>query len=228
MLLQVDVKDLTPFDLPEVARLSQIARDESALGTQLCVGELDRLERHIGVYAQMPEASVLVAKADGQAVGFALVRTVPAGIFVEVPTTYIEAIFVSESARRRGVGHNLLAAIAQRAQEVGAQEVYALPLPGSRGVQRFLSRLGFAPAAAHRVVSVSVLARNVAAELGRSSRRSGGRMLDELIARRRKARIETNSGPLDLRAFQAAYEAGQNTNPTQPEVESLHRDYHAG
>lgn len=228
MLLQVDVRTLTPADLPEVASLCQIARDESALGTQLCVGEQDRLERHIGTYAQMPDSSVFVARSDDQVVGFALVRTVPAGIFVDVPTTYVEAIFVSAQARRRGVGHNLLGAVAQQALDAGSLEVYALPLPGSRGVQRFLARLGFAPAAAHRVVSVPVLARNVANELGRSSRRSSGRVLDELIARRRKARIETNSGPLDLRAFQAAYEAGQNTAPTQPPLDSLRRDYHAG
>lgn len=217
MLSHVDVRDVTPTDLTEVAALCARARDESAMGTQICVGESERLERHIGVYAQLPEGHVLVAQIDDEIAGFALIRTVAPGPFVDVPTVYLEAIYVSEKARRRGVGHHLLNAVAQKAAEVGAVEVYSLPLPGSRGLQRFLVRLGFAPAGAHRVVSVAALARNVDVELKRSRRRTGGRMLDDLIARRRRARIETNSGPLDLRAFQAAYAADRADVEEQPQ-----------
>jgi GNAT superfamily N-acetyltransferase len=217
MLIHVDVRDVVPADLKEVAELCARARDESALGTQICVGESDRLERHLGVYAQLPEGHVLVAQIDDEIAGFALIRTVTPGPFVEVPTVYLEAIYVAEKARRRGVGHHLLNAVAHKAVETGAVEVYSLPLPGSRGLQRFLVRLGFAPAGAHRVVSVAALVRNVDSEFKRSKRRSGSRMLDDLIARRRRARIETNSGPLDLRAFQAAYAADRVAVDEQPQ-----------
>jgi regulator of extracellular matrix RemA (YlzA/DUF370 family) len=64
---------------------------------------------------------------------------------------------------------------------------------------------------------VAALVRNVDSEFKRSKRRSGSRMLDDLIARRRRARIETNSGPLDLRAFQAAYAADRVAVDEQPQ-----------
>lgn len=208
MLSSVVVRELAPDELSEVASLSLVARDESSLGTQLCVGELERIERHLGVYASFPGAHVLVAHLDGEVAGFSLIRMIEPGAFTDVPAIYLEAIYVSENARRRGVGQHLLQEVSQRAMATGATEIYALPLPGSRGVQRFLARLGFAPAAAHRVVSVQTLQRNLLSESKATARRSGGgKMLDDLIARRRKARTETNSGPLDLRAFQAAYAA---------------------
>ncbi|WP_435300106.1 GNAT family N-acetyltransferase [Timonella sp. A28] len=203
MLTHVDVSDIREHELLEVAHLCVNARDESALGAQICVGEPERLVRQLGVFAQYEGSHVLVARQEGHIVGFIMMRTVAPGVFVDVPTVYLEAVFVASGARRRGIGHQLLSALCERASVVGATEIYALPLPGSRGLQRFLSRLGFAPAAAHRVVNVATLQRNILAELKRS-RRGGPRTLDDLIARRRKARIETNSGPLDLRSFQAA------------------------
>lgn len=219
MLSSVVVRDLNPDELHEVSRLSLVAREESSLGTQLCVGEIDRIERHMGVYASFPGAHVLVAHLDDQIAGFALIRTIDPGAFTDMPAVYLEAIYVSEAARRRGVGHALLQEVAQRSANVGATEIYALPLPGSRGVQRFLARLGFAPAAAHRVVSVQTLQRNLVTESTRTVRRSGGsKMLDDLIARRRKARTETNSGPLDLRAFQAAYAADRSEESTRAAI----------
>jgi hypothetical protein len=59
-------------------------------------------------------------------------------------------------------------------------------------MQRFLARLGFAPAAAHRVVGTSALQRRLAHEhaaaSAASARRSAPRGLEDLIARRRQAR----------------------------------------
>lgn len=227
VLVQVDVRNVHPQEIAQLTRLCMSARDESSLGTQVCAPEVDKLARHLGTYAQMPDSNILVAVQEDVVVGFALTRTIAPGLFIDTTAVYLEAIFVADSARRRGVGHQLLLAVGQRAQEVGASEIYALPLPGSRGVQRFLARLGFAPAAAHRVVSVSSLMRNINSELNRS-RRGAPRMLDELIARRRRARVETNSGPLDLRAFQAAYAAERSESTSQPaQASESDRDYHA-
>lgn len=212
MLISASVRDITPAELPEVARLAVIAREESSFGTQVCVGEEERIERHLAVFAQTPGGSVLVAHVDGAVAGFALVRLIEPGAFTDKAALYLEAIFVSDADRRRGIGHSLLEAVAHRGLETDAHDIYALPLPGSRGVQRFLARLGFAPAASHRVVSVHTLLRNIASESKHSTRRSSGRVLDDLIARRRRARTETNSGPLDLRAFQASYAAEQDEN----------------
>ncbi len=101
------------------------------------------------------------------------------------------------------MGHALLSATAELAASSGATHVYSVPIPGSRGVQRFLARLGFGPVAGHRVVSTAVLQRRLAADL--TPARRGTRSLEDLIARRRRARTETMSGPVDLREFQAEY-----------------------
>src|SRR5690606_37465881 len=123
---------------------------------------------------------------------------------------------VDETSRRRGVGHALLTAAAQTAVEAGAEEVYSVPIPGSRAVQRFLARMGFAPAAAHRVVSTSQLLRKLGAES--TVGRRGPRGLEDLIARRRKARIETQSGPVDLRELRGRL-AARGVLPMDEEVD---------
>ncbi len=208
VLAHVEVRDLAVSDLDMMADLCLAARGESTLGAQVSVPEADRIVRQVGTFAQLEGGSVLVASIDGQIVGFAMSRFIGPGLFVDHSSFYIEALYVASSARRRGVGHNLLSVLADRAALQGVTEIYALPLPGSRGVQRFLARLGFAPAASHRVVSVSALQRNIAAEFKRS-RKGTARAIEDLIARRRRSRFETNSGPLDLRAFQNEYAARQ-------------------
>ena len=57
-------------------------------------------------------------------------------------------------------------------------------------MQRFLARLGFAPAAAHRVVTTQSLQRRLANEGVRTTveRRASARGLEDLIARRRQVR----------------------------------------
>ena len=78
-------------------------------------------------------------------------------------------------------------------------------MPGNRGVQRFLARLGFAPAAGHRVASVAALQRRLATDATvRDSthphhRRFGRVGIEDLIARRRRARSVMESGPIDMR-----------------------------
>jgi hypothetical protein len=93
------------------------------------------------------------------------------------------------------------------AEDAGATEVYASPLPGARGMHRFLARIGFAPAAAHRVVTTAALQRRLSQDpatvLGEPTGRIARvRSLEELIARRRRARAFSES--LDLGAVQEA------------------------
>lgn len=203
MAALVEVLDFTQADIAKVAELSLAAREESGLGTQICVAEAERLENHLAAFAQLDGANILIAWLEDRAIGFALVRAMPAGLFLNTSSMYIEVIYVSDEFRRRGAGHALLATICQRAEEIAATDIYAIPLPGARGVQRFLARLGFAPAGSHRVVQTQTLQRNLNAEQNSAKRIS--RSLEDLIARRRKSRSEMHSGPLDLRAFQEAH-----------------------
>lgn len=199
----VEVRPAVGDDLPGIAVLCSEARRESASGAQICAPDEDRLVRHLSVLLALPGGNVLVALHDGRPVGFVLARVLDPHLFADEPSLYVEAVYVGEEARRRGVGHALLSATADLAATSGATHVYSVPIPGSRGVQRFLARLGFGPVAGHRVVSTAVLQRRLAADL--TPTRRGTRSLEDLIARRRRARTETMSGPVDLREFQAEY-----------------------
>lgn len=207
MAALVEVTDFTVADIPQVAQLCLAAREESGLGTQLSVSEVGRIENHLSAFAQLEGANILVAWNEDRPIGFALIRLLSAGLFLDQPSIYIEAIYVMDDYRRRGAGHSLLQAICDRAQVIEATDIYAIPLPGARGVQRFLSRLGFAPAGAHRVVQTQTLMRNLSFEVSSPKRIS--RSLEDLIARRRRSRTELHSGPVDLRAFQEAHAKSQ-------------------
>lgn len=193
----VEIRQAVGDDLPQVASLCCEAREEGS-GTQVCIGDQDKLLRHLSVLLALPGGRVLVADNNGVIQGFILARLMDLDLFANEPSLYIEALFVAAGSRRRGIGHALLSAAAELAAAQGATDVYSVPIPGSRGVQRFLARVGFAPAASHRVVSTAVLQRRLAAGAG------PGRSIEDLIARRRRTRTEVNSGPLDLGEFQVS------------------------
>lgn len=212
----VDVHAGTVQDLAEVAQLCILARNESATPSQICSPDTERLKSQLGVLLSVDGGRIFLATHDGRPVGFLLARLIETNIYNDEPVMYVEALYVDQSFRRQGAGHALLTAIAQDAMESGAVEVYSVPIPGSRGVQRFLARMGFAPAAAHRVVATSVLLRKLEGDSG-VNRRSA-RSLEDLIARRRKARIETQSGPVDLRSLHARLAARTQTPPVPDSV----------
>ncbi|WP_343048301.1 GNAT family N-acetyltransferase [Cellulomonas humilata] len=163
------------------------------MGSQLCTDDADRLRDQLGALLAVPGGRVLLALLDDDPAGLLLARVVGAGPFTDVVSLDIEAVYVLPAARRRGLGHALLVGATTVAEEAGATELYSSPLPGSRGMQRFLARLGFAPAASHRVVTAAALQRKLAHDQGHTGaagtvRRSGPRGLEDLIARRRQAR----------------------------------------
>lgn len=205
MRATIDIRQADAPDLPTVAALCLVAREETGTPAQVCQADSRKIERQLGVLLSVPGGRIDVAMHDGELAGFMLARVVEANIYTDEPVLYIEAVYVAKSFRRRGVGHALLTSAAHTALEAGADEVYSVPIPGSRGVQRFLARLGFAPAAAHRVAPTAALLRKLEAEV--SPARRGTRSLEDLIARRRKARIETQSGPVDLRGLQSRLDA---------------------
>jgi GNAT superfamily N-acetyltransferase len=214
----VDVRPAVASDLPVLAQMSVEARREAGTGVQLCVSDQERLTRQLATLTGLPGGRIKVAVLEGRPVGFMLIRAVEPSLFSDVTSVYIEAMYVAHDFRRRGAGHALLTTAGELAASVGALDVFSVPLPGSRGVQRFLARLGFAPAASHRVVTTAVLQRKLAAE---SAGRRQVRGIEDLIARRRRARIETNSGPLDLRSFQASLAAPQTPGVGTPGVRPL-------
>jgi GNAT superfamily N-acetyltransferase len=199
----LEIRPAREDDLPDVAALAAEARDDSPMGAQLGAHETDRLLEHLSVLLAAG-GHVLVAEHDGEVVGVVLGRVVDAYLFAPSASLYLDMLFVAPRARRHGVGHALLRAAADLAAEHRCHDIYSAPVPGNRAVHRFLARLGFAPAAGHRVASVTALQRRLATEAatrdtvhpGRRFARMG---LEDLIARRRRARSVTESGPIDMR-----------------------------
>jgi len=185
------VRPAHPDDLDDLVELCLEARGEAAVGAQLCTDATDRLRDQIGVLLGLPTGRVIVGHLDGEPEGFLLARVVEPGLFHDVTSLGIEAVYVRAGARRRGLGHALLGAAVTAAEDADATELYAAPIPGARGMHRFLARLGFAPAASHRVVTTAALQRRLAHEhaaVAAQVRRSAPRGLEDLIARRRQAR----------------------------------------
>ena len=189
MRIGVQVRAAVPADLDGLVELVLTARQEAGVGSQLCTDDAERLHDQLGTLMAVPGGRILIALLDGEPAGLVLARLVGPGPFTDVVAMDLEAVYVRPDARRRGLGRALLLGAVTVAEEEGATELYSSPLPGARGMQRFLARTGFAPAASHRAVLTAVLLRRLTQDpAAGSARRSGARGLEDLIARRRQAR----------------------------------------
>jgi len=198
------VKAATPEDLDDLVTLCMAAQAESSEGARSSTPDAEQLREQLGALMATPGGQVLVGLVGDKPAGFLLGRVVRPSPFSQEVSLHVEALYVGTGDRRRGLGHSLLASVLDLAEEAGATQVYAVHLPGARGVQRFFARRGFAPAVAHRVVATEKLRRRLAGDpVPPGSRRRGpARGLEDLIARRRQVRIETETGPVDLREVQ--------------------------
>lgn len=183
-----EVRPAEPADMDGMVRLCLAAREESSVGPQVCSADPVTLAHQLGALTAVPGGTVLVAMVDGAVVGLLLGRLLGPNPFTDDVSLAVEALYVAATHRRRGVGHALMVGAADVAAEAGATHVYAAPIPGARGMQRFFVQLGFAPAAAHRVTSTQALQRRLAQD-GSLNRRTAARGLEDLIARRRQSRL---------------------------------------
>lgn len=181
------VRVAEPADVAELVGLCLEARGESSVGPQLCTPDAELLADQLRLFASSEDGHILVARVEGSLAGLLLARFVGPSLFTPERAAHVEAIYVGSAFRRRGIGHALLAELSVMAEAVGVRHLYAIPLPGARGMQRFLARLGFAPAAAFRVTTLAALQRRLAL---RGTTRRGlvtSRGVERLIARRRVA-----------------------------------------
>lgn len=190
----IEVRELLPYDLDAFVELCITARQETSSGPQVCSPDAAVIRHQVGALTGVPGATVLIAVSEEAVVGLLLGRTVGPNLFTDQASFAVEALYVDPKHRRRGVGHALMQVAVDTAVGEGAEQVFAAPIPGARGMQRFFVRLGFTPAAAHRVTSTAALHRRLCADGG--ARRQGPRGLDELIARRRQARADTGQIPV--------------------------------
>ena len=191
-----EVSAAIPSDLEELAEVCLAARDESSVGPQVCSSDRRVITQQLASLAAVPGGLVLVARTEGRVVGLLLGRLVGPNPFTDETHLAVEALYVVPSHRRRGVGHALMAGAAEAAAKAEAVQVYAAPIPGARGMQRFFVQLGFQPAAAHRATSLVALQRRLTQDTTRTPRRIAPRHLEDLIARRRQARGTTGEIPI--------------------------------
>jgi amino-acid N-acetyltransferase len=122
----VAVRPARPEDLDVLVSLSLAARSESLVGSQLCTDDADRLRHQIGALVAEPGALGLVGTLDDELCGLVLARIVGPSLFTDEVTVSIEAVYVAEGARRRGVGHALLEALTERARDLGLSRLFCL------------------------------------------------------------------------------------------------------
>jgi GNAT superfamily N-acetyltransferase len=181
----IEVSAVRPDDRDGVVELCLRARGETWTASQVCSGDPTTVAAHLGALMSAPGAVLFVARGDDGLVGLLLGRLLGPNIFTDEVNLAVEVVYVDSDHRRRGVGHALMLAAAELGLASGAENVYAAPIPGARGVQRFFVRLGFTPAASHRVIPVTTLHRRLTAD---GARRAGSRRRDDVIARRRQSR----------------------------------------
>jgi len=179
------VRAATSADLPDLVELCLAGRAEAGTGSALCTDDESRLRDQLTTAFVLPGAFMLVARCGDQTDGMLLGRTVGPTQLADQVVVDLVALYVRASARRRGVGHALLVALVGVADAAGATEVVAAPLPGARGVQRFLARAGFQAAASYRMVTVAALRRRLAVDQPQTVRPVSG-AITRLVALRRK------------------------------------------
>lgn len=194
MRATMQVRPAVLADVPDLVRLVLAARAEAGTGVALCTDDVERLEAQLGAALELPGAVVAVALKNRQVAGMLMARIVGPSVFTDQLFADLEALYVSPAMRRHGLGHALVGQLVAVAQDRGVTQVYSAPLPGSRGVQRFLARLGFEAAAGHRVSTVEALQRRLD-DYTWKLRRSLGEVdsnVGRLIAIRRRTRSTTD------------------------------------
>jgi GNAT superfamily N-acetyltransferase len=189
-------------DVASVAALIASARTQVSMGVPMDVTEgEDALRLHLSVFLAAG-GTLLVAVLGDRVVGFVLARTVGPHLFAQSPAWIIDLLYVAPDARRHGAGRALVGGVASLAAAATAPYVYVGASAGDRGMRRFMSRLGFGPAAGHRVVATATLQRRLAVQAaGPVSRREGTRAaIEEVIATRRRIReASVQTAAIDLR-----------------------------
>ena len=168
----------TPADVEILAVLWNELRDLGARSERAInpVTVADANQRFAEVVKQ-DDADVIIACAGDDVAGLAIVRVVQPDPLSPTRLLQLSNMVVASGHRRRGVGHALVAAAAEYADERGLDHVGAGIYPSLREAGRFFVRLGFAPVAVQRVAPVTALQRRLGA--GTSLR------LDERVRRRR-------------------------------------------
>lgn len=124
-----------------------LARDQRAYGSHL-LGPENRAAIRETIVQRLVTDTLLVARQDGDVVGF-IMFTVESGRYEQdVTTGLVENLYVEPPARREGVGTALLEAAEQRLAAGGATVVQLEAMADNDAARQFYAARGYQP---HRV-----------------------------------------------------------------------------
>jgi GNAT superfamily N-acetyltransferase len=129
-----------------------------------------------------PNCRVVLACSDDVPAGMAIMRIARPDPLSENELVYLPHLIVSRTTRHQGVGHALIAAAVEYAAARHVDHVAVGVYPSLRETNRFYARLGFAPAAVHRIAPVAVLRRRLGSD------RTAPMLADALRRRARQVR----------------------------------------
>lgn len=123
---------------------------------------------------------IVVAECAGRLAGAVHLRVGTFGPLESEQAVFASHLCVSPELRRRGVARGLMEAATTWAEENAVPHVLAFSTVGQREGNRFMARLGLAPAATVRIAPTSVLRAKLPV--------SGSRQVGQVLAQRRSAR----------------------------------------
>ena len=186
----VTVREATPEDLPHVAALWGELRTSTQPGERsLPPAPEAQLLAKLAELQRDPGIQLVVAIREDTLLGMACYAVGPTAPLSEGRAVHVHYLHVREGARRRGVGHALLAAVTAYAEACGAEHVVVSTAPNLRETSRFYARLGFDPVVLRRACPVSALRRRLAMDHPALEGRDA--FVDDLVARRRLMRARS-------------------------------------
>jgi GNAT superfamily N-acetyltransferase len=139
--LKIQITEAAERDTPVILDLIRQLAAYERLSDKVTATE-DRLRKTL--FGVRPAAEVLLARTDGETVGYALFYTTYS-TFLAKPGFYLEDLFVKEHARGKGIGTALLARLAELAVERDYGRVEWTVLDWNEPSIRFYESLGAAP-----------------------------------------------------------------------------------
>jgi GNAT superfamily N-acetyltransferase len=122
------------------------------------------IEQRFAATIQDPDCLVVLATAEGEPAGMAVLRIACPDPLSSQQVVQLMHVIVADGQRRRGVGHALVSAAAEFADERHVEHLTAGMYPSLRDATRFYARLGFAPVLVQRVAPIAVVRRRLGAD----------------------------------------------------------------
>lgn len=133
----ITVRAAASADAQTIVRLANMLGRHEGLADDLFT---DEQVLHDG-FGENPAFQVLIAELNGEPVGYALFTD---GYNTDIPAraVWLDDLYVDESARGRGIGRRLLAAVAWSAIDRGARSVWWGVRSANHRAREFYARLG--------------------------------------------------------------------------------------